>query len=56
MSKLRIDLADLLADLLALIGLASLTTGLWWIYPAVALIVLGLALIGAGVMLAWSRN
>ncbi len=36
-----------LEDALAVIGLALLTGGLWWIFPPAALIVVGVLLIGA---------
>ena len=41
---------ELILDAAALAGLALLTVGLWWLSPGVALAVLGLLLLMAGVV------
>jgi hypothetical protein len=37
-----------ITDVIEVVGICSLTVGLWWIYPPVALIILGLIFIVAG--------
>lgn len=45
------DLArHLVRDVMAFGGLALVGTGLWWIYPPAALILLGVALLGLVIM------
>jgi hypothetical protein len=40
-----------LPDLLLVAGVATLATGLWWIYPPAALIALGVIAAGIGFLL-----
>jgi hypothetical protein len=40
-----------LPDILCLAGVATLGVGLWWLSPAVALIVVGAVVAGAGLLL-----
>lgn len=42
-----------LDQLLILAGVALVTTGLWWIYPPIALVVLGMIFAGAGLYANW---
>ncbi len=44
-----------LDEFLILAGVTLVTTGLWWIYPPIALIVLGLIFLAAGLYLFWPR-
>jgi hypothetical protein len=43
-------------DLLCLGGVAFATVGLWWLSPAIALVVLGLLLLAAGLASHWWRG
>ncbi len=42
-------------DVVTILGIGCLAGGLWWIYPPAALIVVGLALLGVGLMGAWTK-
>jgi hypothetical protein len=42
-------------DAAVMVGGAMLGAGLWWIYPPMALIVVGLALVTFGIAGAWQK-
>ncbi len=42
-------------DVVTIFGIGCLAGGLWWIYPPAALIVVGLAMIGIGLLGAWKK-
>lgn len=47
---------ELLADGLALVGLAFVAVGLWWIDPAIALVVVGALMVVVAMGLAGARG
>ena len=42
-------------DVVTLVGVGLLAAGLWMVYPPAALIAVGLALVGMGLMGAWKK-
>jgi len=42
-------------DAVTLVGMGLLAAGLWMVYPPAALIAVGLALVGMGLMGAWAK-
>jgi len=42
-------------DAVTLVGVGLLAAGLWMVYPPAALIAVGLALVGMGLMGAWKK-
>ena len=43
-------------DVVTMIGLALLFTGLWWWWPPVALVVVGAVIAAVGIFGAWGRG